>query len=109
LINPEVIVHVDSERHNHAEEIISTHPTSEIEKEIIEWALEASRDDIEKISHSTFHYRKDKIEVVLDIVLKDDNILLKDAQETARKVLKRLRSHPKVCKADVHLETNDHE
>lgn len=100
---------MDSERHNHSEEIISTHPTSEIEKEIIDWALEGSREEVKKVSHSTFHYRKDGIEVVLDIILTDDHILLKDAQETARKVLKRLRTHPKVCKADVHLETNDHE
>lgn len=99
---------MDSERHNHAEEIKSTHPTSEIEQEIIDWALEGSRNKVKKISHSTFHYRKEGIEVVFDIILVDEDILFRDAQQIALQVLSRLRSHPKVCKADVHLEANDH-
>ena len=64
---------------------------------------------MKNISHSTFHYRKEGIEVVLDISLTDDHILLRDACETARKIERRLKSHPKVSKADVHLETHDHD
>ena len=55
----EVMVHVDSEPHDH-----SDHPssppvsTSELEKELIVWALEGNEADVREVSHSVFHYRK---------------------------------------------------
>jgi hypothetical protein len=105
----EVMVHVDSEPHDHAQvPIAEPRPTSEIEQDILHWGLQGHEQDVKKVSHSTFHYRKDGIEVVLDIILRNEDILFKHAREIAREVEQRLATHPKVIKADVHLETHEH-
>ena len=103
------MVHVDSEPHDHAQvPLAESRPTSEIEHEILDWALQGYEKDVKKVSHSTFHYRKDGIEVVLDIILRNEDILFKHAREIARQVEQKLATHPKVIKADVHLETHEH-
>ena len=102
----EVIIHVDSEEHDHSFHPQSTPSTSQIEQELIEWALEGSKQDVKSVSHATFHFlNHGQVEVVMEIVLYREDITLEEAFKIARKIQEKLAQHPKVIKSDVHLET----
>jgi divalent metal cation (Fe/Co/Zn/Cd) transporter len=74
----------------------------------MEWALKQSDPFVKNISHMTLHYRKEGLEVVLEVSLCNPDMTFREAASIARRLEEQLLKHPKISKADVHLETKDH-
>ncbi|KAJ3348249.1 hypothetical protein HDU83_001436 [Entophlyctis luteolus] len=108
----EVLVHVDVDppAHNAASPAATEHPTSHIERQIMDSVLpDLIPLGVDRFAHFKVHYLNGGMEIEAEIILSDcsDKMLFKDAVKLAHAVRERLLEYPGVVAADVHLETDD--